>query len=222
MNGATTIIFCRHGESADNNQRRFSGHSDTPLTEWGVEQARATGRMLAEQGADCLYSSDLPRAVQTAREIAAATGLVPQLSPALRERSVGRLTGLTFGEAEACFPEDFAALLRREPHACPPDGESYAQCRARAAAFLEQVLSLHAGGRVVVVSHHITIYQLVLHILGFGDGHEPPRISFQLDNCGVHRLERCDNDEWRVLSLNESAHLPRAKLEGRERPAPRA
>jgi broad specificity phosphatase PhoE len=83
-------------------------------------------------------------------------------------------------------------------------------------------LTLHAGGRVVVVSHHITIYQLVLHILGFGDDHEPPRISFQLDNCGVHRLERCDNDEWRVLSLNERTHLPRTKLDGRERPAPRA
>jgi broad specificity phosphatase PhoE len=212
VGGATTIILCRHGESADNHERRFSGHSDTPLTERGLAQALATGRVVAELRADCLYTSDLPRAVQTAGAIAAATGLVPRLSAALRERSVGKLTGLTFGEAEACFPDAFSALLRREPNACPPGGESYAQCRARAAAFLEEVLIEHAGACVVVVSHHITIYQLVLHILGLYDAREPPRVSFQLDNCALHRLERLENHEWRVLALNERAHLADATL----------
>src|SRR5438876_9255933 len=110
----TTIILCRHGESEGNAEGRFGGHGPTSLTARGREQARAAGRVLAREGLDVIYASDLVRAVQTAEEIAALCGLGAAHTPALRERSVGDLTGLTFEEAQAKFPDAYAALMRRE------------------------------------------------------------------------------------------------------------
>lgn len=203
----TRLILCRHGESEDNRAGRFGGHGPAPLTERGRAQAQATGLRLLQAGADVLYSSDLVRARETAEIIARQLSLTPQLTPALRERSVGVFTGLTFDDACTRFPEEHKVLLRREPDATPPEGESYLQCRARAAAFLDQAMAQHAGQCVVMVSHHLTLHLLMLHILGVQLTAESPRVYVQLHNCALHRLEHYDDGVWQLLALNDAAHL---------------
>src|SRR5262245_22680135 len=96
----TTVILCRHGESQGNVERRFGGHSASPLTERGRAQARAAGAAIGSAGIDLIYSSDLARAAETAELIGQAIGVRPETTSALRERSVGELTGLTFEEAK--------------------------------------------------------------------------------------------------------------------------
>jgi broad specificity phosphatase PhoE len=173
-------------------------------------QAAATGRVLATAGIDLIYTSDLVRATETASLIGEATGAAIQATSALRERSVGQFTGLTFEEAQQRFPDAFATLLRREPDACPPGGETYIECRIRAAAFLDQALSQHQGKRIVLVSHHLTLYLLILHVLGLEGRAQSQRVFFQVDNCALHRFEHLENQGWRVLALNERGHLDRA------------
>jgi probable phosphoglycerate mutase len=209
MQGNTTthVILCRHGESEGNREHRFGGHGPTPLTERGRAQAERTGRHLIASGIDVVYSSDLGRALETAQLICRQIGAISHASEALRERSVGELTGLTFDEARVRYPEVYAALLRREPDACPPGGESYLQCRARAAAFLEKILSDHAGRRILLVSHNITLHQLIFHILGIAPGAMSARLLFQVDNCALHRFEHKADGGWRIVALNERTHL---------------
>jgi probable phosphoglycerate mutase len=206
-NITTHVILCRHGETQGNLERRFGGHGATPLTERGREQARSTGRHLAGENVDVVYSSDLERAIETAALIGREIGQKSHASTALRERSVGELTDLTFDEARARYPEAYAALLRREPDACPPGGESYAQCRARAAAFLAQTLSDHAGARILIVSHNIALHQLIFHILGIELGAISARLSFQIDHCALHRFARLGDGTWQVVALNDRGHL---------------
>ena len=55
-------------------------------------------------------------------------------TPALRERSVGVFTGMTFAEAEAAHPEIFRAMMQRDPDACPPEGESSRGARSPTSA----------------------------------------------------------------------------------------
>src|SRR3954465_3816953 len=105
MDRSTHIILCRHGESEGNRGRRFGGHGATPLTDRGREQARSAGKSLIGSGVDVVYSSDLPRAVETAQLICDEIQCGSKLSSALRERSVGQLTGLTFEEAQQRFPD---------------------------------------------------------------------------------------------------------------------
>lgn len=204
---ATSLILCRHGESEGNRERRFGGHGPTPLTARGRAQGLAAGGALARTGIDVLYTSDLARAAETAALISQVTGVAPVPTAALRERSVGELTELTFEEAQRRFPAAYEALLRRESTACPPGGESVAQCGARATQFLEAVLVAHPGARIVLVSHNVTLHQLILHILGVKDPEESTRVFFQIDNCSLHRFELVRANLWKVISLNESGHL---------------
>src|ERR671920_988022 len=94
----TRVLLVRHGQSQGNAERRFGGHSPTPLSELGRRQAEATANALAAEGVTAIYSSDLLRAIQTAEPLARATGLEIRQTAALRERSVGLMEGLTFEE----------------------------------------------------------------------------------------------------------------------------
>ena len=64
---AITVYFVRHGETYFNRFARLQGWSDTPLTEKGEMDAKKIGQVLADLRIDYLFSSDLKRAVDTAR-----------------------------------------------------------------------------------------------------------------------------------------------------------
>lgn len=84
----TRILFVRHGQTALNVQKQPRGHLDVPLNEEGIRQAKTVAQYLKnhEQKIDAIYSSDLPRAQQTAHEIASEFGLKITMTPVLRER----------------------------------------------------------------------------------------------------------------------------------------
>jgi probable phosphoglycerate mutase len=195
------ILLLRHGQSEGNEGNRFGGHGPTPLTARGRRQAELTAAALAREGLTAIWSSDLVRAVQTAAPILAATGLPLQQTGALRERSVGVFTGLTFLEAEERYPDAFAALMRRDPDACPPDGETTHACSERAGAFFDQIAA--TAGRVLMVSHAFTLNLLIRRAVGA----EGPRAFFRTDNCGLHRLRRTAQGFWNVEALNDRRHL---------------
>ena len=205
MSGAE-ILLLRHGQSEGNEGGRLGGHGPTPLTALGRRQAEATAKLLVKEGRlDTIVCSDLPRAVQTAEPTARLTGIAIEQTPALRERSVGLLTGLTFAEANRQFPELFASLHRRDVDACPPEGETTRVCYARAAAIFDEIVARRGErGRTLVVSHSVTIDLLVKHALGI-DISRP--LHFRTDNCALHRLRRIDSVAWHVDALNDRRHL---------------
>lgn len=206
----TEILLLRHGQSEGNEAGRFGGHGPTPLTAKGRRQAQLTARALAREGLSSIVSSDLVRAVETARPIAEATGIFVTQHPGLRERSVGIFTGLTFAEAEARHPEAFAALLRREAGVCPPEGETHHVCQARAVAVLDEVVRRFPSGRVLLVSHALTIYLLLMHVLELDHAQHGRRLFIRTDNCALHRLRRTPEGLWTVLAFNDKAHLVEA------------
>ncbi len=111
---STHVVIIRHGQSQGNAEGRFGGHTDTPLSPRGRKQAQATAKALASEKFDAIYSSDLPRAIETASPLGKLTGVPLETTDALRERSVGVMEGLTFEEAAEQHPEQYQALLRRD------------------------------------------------------------------------------------------------------------
>src|SRR4028119_462374 len=109
----TRLYLIRHGQSAGNAAGRFGGHSPTPLSELGFEQAKHTAQALTKEKIQAVYSSDLLRAVQTAEPLAKSLNLPIIKTSAFRERHVGVLEGLTFDESKAAFPKDYYALVNR-------------------------------------------------------------------------------------------------------------
>ena len=89
----THVLLIRHGQSQGNAERRFGGHTATPLSPRGRRQAQATARALQSEELTAIYSSDLARAVETAQAVATLTGLPINPTSAFRERSVGVMEG---------------------------------------------------------------------------------------------------------------------------------
>ena len=203
----TRVLLVRHGQSQGNAEQRFGGHSPTPLSELGRRQAEATGRALANERVTAVYSSDLLRAVQTAEPLARATGLDITRTPALRERSVGLMEGLTFEEAAAAHPEEYAALLRRDFERVLAGGESYRQLLDRAAAELDRAVERHRGGTLALFSHAGTICILALHLMGALDAPRLKPVWLFTSNCGVTRFSVEHGGLIRIEALNDTRHL---------------
>ncbi|HST50840.1 MAG TPA: histidine phosphatase family protein [Pyrinomonadaceae bacterium] len=204
---ATRILLVRHGQSQGNAERRFGGHSPTPLSELGARQAEATARALAREGVTAIYSSDLLRAVQTAGPLAREAGLEIKRTDALRERSVGRMEGLTFEDAAESYPEEYAALLRRDFEHVLTGGESYRQLLDRASAELDRAIETNRGGTLAVFSHTGTICILTLHLMGALDAPRLRPVWIASSNCGITRIELRADGFLRVSALNDTRHL---------------
>jgi broad specificity phosphatase PhoE len=155
------LYLVRHGQSEGNAARRLQGWSDSGLSAVGQAQAVATGRYLAYQFAAAgvapaaLYSSDTPRAWETARRIGQALGLVPLPEPGLREQYFGVVEDTLAEEWQVAYPD----LLPRWRDRTDldfgwPGGETRRQVRDRVTAALAAILARHTpGGPIIAVSH---------------------------------------------------------------------
>src|SRR5690606_8321945 len=130
---------------------------DSPLTDRGCWQARQLGERMRSESFAVLYSSDLPRARNTAQCIADATGHAIVTDERLRERHFGVFEGLTRAEMEARDPEIYARFMSRDPQYAVPGGESPAAFFARCRAALESIATSHSGQTVVVVTHGLVL-----------------------------------------------------------------
>ncbi len=204
---ATNVLLIRHGQSRGNAERRFGGHTATPLSARGRNQALVTARTLKSESITAIYSSDLARAMETAEPLANLTGLPVNGTSAFRERSVGVMEGLTFEDAAQQHPEQYAALLRRDFEYVLSGGESYRQLLDRAREKLDEIIEENRGGRIAVFSHTGTICILVLHLIGALDAPELKPVWISSANCGIARFELRNDGFVRVLSINDTNHL---------------
>jgi broad specificity phosphatase PhoE len=147
----TTIYLARHGESDWNAANRFQGHSDRPLTDLGREQARALADLVAGENVEAIYASPLSRALETARIVAARTGLAVVEDEGLREVDTGSWSGLSRAEVQERYPEGFERWT--SGGAGWEDGESYEEMAERVLAAVNRIAAAHPGGRVLLVSH---------------------------------------------------------------------
>lgn len=203
----TKLYLVRHGQSAGNAEGRFGGHSPTPLSELGFQQARLTAQTLAKEKIDAIYTSDLLRAVQTAEPLAEMLGLPIIKTAAFRERHVGVLEGLTFDESKAAFPKDYYALVHRHVHHVITKGESYRQLLRRATGELKEILRNHQGEKVVIYSHTGAICFLTLYLMGAINRHTKQTPWLVTSNCGINRFEIRSRQNVRVLAVNDTRHL---------------
>ena len=129
-----TVVLIRHGESEWNRDNRFTGWTDVPLTEKGIQEARQAGRLLREggYGFDVTFTSLLRRAIHTSWLVLEELDLlwIPvHKTWRLNERHYGALQGLNKAETAEKHGEDQVKIWRRAyatpPPALTPDDERY-------------------------------------------------------------------------------------------------
>lgn len=149
-----TILLIRHGETMWNRQRRHQGQLDSPLTERGIAQARAIGRLLATlpQAAAPIVTSPQERARRTAeiiREELSNAGPLRR-EARLREHSVGAWDGLTYDEIAARHPGVFDGEGRHDWYFRAPGAESWTAFAERVGAWLAEQAE---ASSTIVVTH---------------------------------------------------------------------
>jgi glucosyl-3-phosphoglycerate phosphatase len=132
----------------------------------GIAQAQRSARLLAALRPHTIISSDLKRAVATADELSAVTGLPVTRHQALRETYAGVWQGLTGDEIQEKYGEEYSAWKRGEP-VRRGGGELETEVADRAApVVLAAADELPDGGTLVVVSHGGAIRVTIGRLLG--------------------------------------------------------
>ena len=119
------LVLLRHGESSWNKENRFTGWTDVRLTPKGIEEARAAGRLMKQDGFvfDIAYTSVLSRAIQTLWLALEEMDLmwIPVVNDyRLNERHYGALQGLNKAETAEKHGADQVKIWRRSYDIPPP------------------------------------------------------------------------------------------------------
>lgn len=119
------LVLIRHGESTWNKENRFTGWTDVDLSERGVEEAHAAGKLLRNEGYsfDLAYTSVLKRAIRTlwiCLDQMDLMWLPVQRDWRLNERHYGALQGLNKAETAHKYGEDQVKIWRRSYDVQPP------------------------------------------------------------------------------------------------------
>ncbi len=143
----------RHGFSVANNEKRFAGHSDFPLTELGKRQAERCAEALKHEHIDAIYASDLKRAFETAIPVAKTRGLDVIPTERLREIFAGEWEGKTFDELDSEYSTAFSVWKSDIGHARCTGGESPAELSSRILATLGAIAAENEGKTVCIATH---------------------------------------------------------------------
>jgi probable phosphoglycerate mutase len=216
---ATRLVLIRHGEAVCNVAGVCGGRRGCQgLTERGRGQVRALRDRLERTGelagADALYASVLPRAIETAELLApalvstdpASGGQVPVpevvTECGLCELHCGEADGLSWGE----FSERFPALnWDVDPdQAIAPGGESWTGFVNRVAGRLDVLATAHPGQLVVVACHAGVIEASLLSKLPVVGGLTGARLQLRTPHASMTTWEIADG-RWRVLGYNDTA-----------------
>jgi 2,3-bisphosphoglycerate-dependent phosphoglycerate mutase len=192
------LVLIRHGQSAWNLENRFTGWWDVDVTEKGVEEARAAGRLMKEKALDfdVCFTSLQTRAIKTlnlALEEMGRLWLPVEKSWLLNERHYGGLTGLNKAETAAKHGDEQVHIWRRSFDIPPPPmeaghrydlsadrryagipipaTESLKDTIARVLPYWEERIApaLREGQRVLISAHGNSLRALVKHLSNIAD-----------------------------------------------------
>jgi 2,3-bisphosphoglycerate-dependent phosphoglycerate mutase len=187
------LVLIRHGQSAWNLENRFTGWWDVEVTEKGVEEARAAGRLMKDKGLDfdLCFTSLQSRAIKTlnlALEEMGRLWLPVEKNWQLNERHYGGLTGLNKAETAARHGDEQVRIWRRSFDTPPPPiepgseydlsadrryagidvpkSESLKDTIARVLPYWESRIApaLQSGQRVIISAHGNSLRALVKHL----------------------------------------------------------
>lgn len=173
----TKIFLTRHGETIENQKGVFMGHLPGRLSKNGRLQAKKLASRLKDEKFDCIFSSDLARASDTAREVARFhknTKII--FTPGLRERALGELEGRK--KSDLGLDNKLAAGVIETK-----TGEPRIDMFCRAKDFVESLHSDYFGKSILVVAHNGINLAIIANLLG-KSFEEYPKIVPQ-KNCAV-------------------------------------
>ncbi|MGZ9583718.1 histidine phosphatase family protein [Paenibacillus marinisediminis] len=201
------IYLVRHGMDEEGFR---GGWSQRGLIEQGIIQSKKLGEHLHNNDKhyriSTIISSDLPRAVETTREIERSLNIKGAYLEEWREMNNGALAGMPNTEAEVQFPGVYFNTLRMDTPF--PGGETPMNFYNRICkSFDELCMKIEhqeLESNVLLVTHGGVINVLYYYL----NGREWTNKSefYPIDNTSVHSVEK-GIDGWKLHEMNMKNHL---------------
>jgi broad specificity phosphatase PhoE len=216
------LTLIRHGQSTVNMTPEIMGQrADVQLSAKGKKQAEALRNRFNNEGEnfDYVFASPYTRALDTAK-IATGNKQNIILAEDLREYDAG--TWLDANRKEVLTDHVVHKMNVLHSNFLPPDGESLTQVERRASKWLEdnilynKVISDWAIDardnkkcpiNIACFSHGMTIKCLLHYIMGFDKSFT---WKVTIENTSISKLY-FGKDGWRLISINDYAHLSTLK-----------
>lgn len=201
----TTILLVRHGQSEANAGGIFTGHSGYPLSALGHAQAERTAEYIkANYPVDAVFSSDLPRAFQTAEHIALAFGLPIVTDARFREINGGAWERKLFDQLQDLYPDDYAVWKTDVGNARCTGGESVMELADRVYEGVCAVAEANPG-KCIVIATHATPMRATIWKTADMSASEFQNVSWG-GNCGISEFAYMGG-ELSAVKLNSVEHL---------------
>lgn len=185
------LIIARHGETEENIKEILQGHLPGKLTERGIDQAKKLALRLKDEKIDAIYSSDLARASDTAKEIAKFHSNTPiYFVKELREKDQRELSGKLISEIDWNKPRDT---------------EKKEAIAIRVKKILDAAYEKYKDKTVLFVSHGGTIKILTAIIMDVSL--EKAKELDHSVNTGISIFEIKEDKNHEVILLNCGKHL---------------
>jgi len=186
------LILTRHGETTDNVNGIVQGHLDGKLTTDGINQAKKLAIRLKDEKFDAIYSSDLGRAAETAKEIAKYHPYIKiEYTKKLRERDAGDFSGKKEVDIDWKNP--------------PKNIEDPENIRIRGKQMLDLAYKKYPYGNVLFVGHGGVNKVIITIIMN-----KPTEYRHELEkqkNTAVNIFEIREDKKHVVHLLNNIEHL---------------
>jgi len=200
-----TLIIVRHARTIWNEQGRFQGHLDSPVTEYGRLQIAAAAERLSHRQIDAVYTSDLGRSLLTADRVARAVHAPVIVDARLRERSFGIFEGLTHEYAKQRYPVLVEQVrTSTDPEFAVPRGENKLQLHTRVMPAMANALVHPGSGDVVIIGHGSLIRVFLNYVTGQA---LPSRENHIPRNCSISIVD-FDCGTWNARIIGDDSHLP--------------
>ncbi len=186
------IIMVRHGETIGNAEGIIQGHLPGRLSLKGKEQVKKVAKKLRDEEINYIYSSDLERAKETAKEIIKYHPGVPvEYSELLRERYYGELEGMNIE-----YYSDKKEIK---------DIESVEDLYERAGRFYSFLLNKHENDSILLIGHR-GINKALIGIIT-GSSSKDFSTMVKLDNTSISVFQIDNDRNFKVVAVNDTQHL---------------
>jgi len=193
------LIIIRHGETEENKAGIVQGHLPGHLSETGIKQAKKVALRLKDEKIDFIYSSDLARASDTAKEVFRFHPDIPiEFVKDLREKFLGEWQGKNKKELDFTNDTSLVKLF-------PKDGETPEELFNRASNFLDKVLSKHYND-IILFAGHNGINKALIAVITGKSPKEIRTIENQY-NTSVSIFEIDEDKNYKTLCFNCRKHL---------------
>ncbi len=160
-----TIYLLRHGDSRQDDVRRFVGRTDYPLNERGEKAADFWHKKLLSIPFGRVYCSRLVRSIETARIIVRDRPLSIEALPELDEIDLGRWDGLPVDKVRRCFPLEYERRGTDLANYRIPGGESFSDMMVRVLPVFEKITT-GTGDYIIIIGHAGLNRVILCHLLG--------------------------------------------------------